>query len=54
MALVITRRKGERIFVGDKIILSVGKIFPDGRVRLVLDAPRDVRIVREEIAGAKK
>ena len=54
MALVITRRPGERVFLGDKITVAVGKIFPDGRVRLVLDAPRDVKIVREEIVGSKK
>jgi len=49
MALVITRRRGEKVHIGDRIVVSVGKIFPDGRIRLVIDAPRDIRVVREEL-----
>jgi len=49
--LVITRRSGQRLFIGDNVEVTVGRIFPDGRVRLCIKAPRSVRVVREEIAS---
>lgn len=48
--LVLTRRDGERIFVGNDIVITIFKIRPD-RVSVGIEAPADVVIVREEIAG---
>ncbi len=47
--LVLTRRAGESILVGDDIRISVVRINVHG-VQLKISAPRDVRIMREEIA----
>ncbi|HLI60880.1 MAG TPA: carbon storage regulator CsrA [Solirubrobacteraceae bacterium] len=46
--LNITRRKGERIVVGDDIFVSVIEV--SGQiVRLGIEAPRSVRVYREEL-----
>jgi carbon storage regulator len=46
--LNITRRRGERIIVGDDIFVSVIEV--SGQiVRLGIDAPRSVRVYREEL-----
>jgi carbon storage regulator len=57
--LVLTRSKGQRIVIGDDVVvtvLSVGRTRctcearNDGvRIQLGIDAPRDVRVVRGEI-----
>ncbi|MFK7856806.1 MAG: carbon storage regulator CsrA [Granulosicoccus sp.] len=46
--LILTRRVDERIFIGDNITLCVLDI-EGNRVRLGLDAPKDVSILREEV-----
>lgn len=46
--LILTRRSNERIFIGDDVVLSVLSI-EGNRVKLGIDAPADVSILREEI-----
>jgi carbon storage regulator len=46
--LRITRRTGERIILGDDVIIEVTEIRGQ-TVRLGIDAPRSVPIYREEI-----
>lgn len=47
--LVISRKPGETVWIGDaRIIVTKSK---DGRVRLVVDAPKDVRVLRGELVG---
>ncbi len=46
--LVLSRKENEGIVIGDGIVVRVIAI-EDGRVRLGIDAPRDVTIHREEI-----
>ena len=46
--LILTRRVDERIFIGDDITLCVLDI-EGNRVRLGLEAPKNVAILREEI-----
>lgn len=46
--LVLTRRSGESIIIGNGIKLTVVNIGP-GRVKLGIEAPPTVRIDREEI-----
>jgi carbon storage regulator len=48
--LVLSRKVGERIHVGDNIVLEIRRI-AGNRVTLALDAPRDVRILRGELDG---
>jgi carbon storage regulator len=51
--LVLSRKVGERIHVGDDIVLEIRRI-AGNRVTLALDAPRNVRILRGELEGAAK
>ncbi len=46
--LILTRRVDERIFIGDNITLCVLDI-EGNRVRLGLDAPKEIAILREEV-----
>jgi carbon storage regulator CsrA len=49
--LVLSRKVGERIHVGDNIVLEIRRI-AGNRVTLALDAPRNVRILRGELESA--
>jgi carbon storage regulator len=46
--LNITRRKGERIVLGDDVFVSVLEVSGQ-TVRLGIEAPRSLRVYREEI-----
>jgi carbon storage regulator len=46
--LVLTRRQGERIHVGDAIVVHVLEICGN-KVRLGFEAPSNVRILRAEL-----
>lgn len=46
--LALTRKVGEKIVIGDNIILTVVDIKGDN-VRLALEAPKEVKIYRGEI-----
>ena len=46
--LVLSRRESERIRLGDSIVLTVVSLTGD-RVRLGIDAPTDVVVLREEL-----
>ena len=46
--LVLSRRESERVRLGDQIVVTVIRVAGD-RVRLGIDAPSDVRILREEL-----
>jgi carbon storage regulator len=46
--LVITRKKGESILIGDDIEVTVVKL-DDGSVKLAINAPRSVTILRKEL-----
>ena len=49
--LVLSRREGERIRLGDSTMITVIQL-TGGRVRLGIDAPSDISIVRDEIRPA--
>lgn len=46
--LVLSRKERERIRLGDSIVLTVVQVSGD-RVRLGVEAPADVLILREEL-----
>ena len=46
--LVLSRKVGERVLVGDKVVITVVRIGPNA-VRLGIEAPKDMNIVREEL-----
>jgi carbon storage regulator len=50
--LVLTRRSGERIVIGDDITITVLKV--NGKVRLGIDAPTTLRVDREEIRDLRE
>ena len=47
--LVLSRKVGERILLGEKIKITVVRV-SGGGVRLGIEAPADVAVVREEVA----
>ena len=51
--LILTRRIGESIMIGDNITIRVLEI-AGKQVRIGIDAPRDVAVDREEIYDRKK
>lgn len=47
--LVVTRKPGQRVFIGNDVVVTVTRILPDGRVRLGIQAPPEVIVAREEL-----
>ncbi len=48
MALVLSRRVGESIHIGDDVVVTVVEI-NKGQVRMVFTAPKSIKIMREEL-----
>ncbi|MBN2477444.1 MAG: carbon storage regulator CsrA [Pirellulales bacterium] len=48
--LVLSRKVGEKILIGDKIAITVVRV-AQGIVRIGVEAPEELPIVREEIKG---
>ena len=46
--LVLSRKLGEKIFIGDDIVVTLVRN-GSGQVRIGIDAPKDVAIVRKEL-----
>lgn len=46
--LVLSRRPGESIVIGNDIVVTVLEVRPD-QIRLGIDAPRSVSVHREEV-----
>lgn len=46
--LVITRKKGESLMIGDDIEITIAKL-DDGSVKLGISAPKEVTILRKEL-----
>jgi carbon storage regulator len=49
--LVLTRKVGEQILIGDDIVITVLDVRGDG-IKIGIDAPRGVRIQRQEVVAA--
>nr|WP_146453032.1 carbon storage regulator [Bythopirellula polymerisocia] len=47
--LVVSRKIGERILIGDEIAVTVIKV-GSGGVRIGIEAPKELPVVREELA----
>ena len=47
--LVLSRKLGEKIIIGDNIVVTVVKI-DRNQIRLGIEAPQEVPVYREEIA----
>lgn len=46
--LIITRKKGESFMIGDNIEIIINKI-EDGSVKIGINAPKDISILRKEL-----
>lgn len=46
--LIITRKKGQSLMIGDDIEITVSKL-DDGSVKLGIQAPKNVTILRKEL-----
>ena len=51
--LVLSRKPGEKILIGDKISITVVRIAP-GIVRIGIEAPDGLPILREELLSGGK
>lgn len=48
--LVLTRKEGEKVRIGDDIVVTVVDI-DRNRIRLGIEAPRDISVNREEVTA---
>lgn len=46
--LVLTRKPGERIVIGDNIVITIVEIKGDN-IRVAIDAPKEIKIYRGEL-----
>ena len=46
--LVLSRKLGEKIFIGDNICITIVNI-DRGKIRLGIEAPKEVQIARSEL-----
>ena len=51
LMLVLTRKVGEKIFIGDDVYITVVDVKGDS-VRIAVEAPREVKVYRGEIYDA--
>ena len=51
--MILSRKAGEQIVVGDTVHVTVLAICRD-RVRLGIEAPREVSIVRDELLASRR
>ncbi len=51
--LVLSRKESERIRLGDSIVITVVRVSGD-KVRLGIEAPSDVLVLREELEPHKQ
>ena len=49
--LILRRRAGETLLIGDNVKLTVMDVY-EGGVRLAIDAPKSVQILRSELLQA--
>ncbi|MFZ9088612.1 MAG: carbon storage regulator [Planctomycetaceae bacterium] len=49
--LVLSRKTNERICIGEDVVITVVRVSPNS-VRIGIEAPRDMAIVRSELADA--
>ncbi|QIB68394.1 carbon storage regulator [Aminipila butyrica] len=49
--LILTRKQGEAFLIGENIEISISEINGD-RVRIAIEAPKEVKILRKELKDA--
>ena len=51
--LILQRKEGQSLTIGDRIVVTVQEI-GQGRVRLSVDAPRDIAVLRTELVEGQR
>ena len=51
--LILQRKEGQSLTIDDRIVVTVQEI-GQGRVRLSVDAPRDIAVLRTELVEAQR
>ncbi len=51
--LILRRRRNESILIGDNIRITILECASDG-VRVAIDAPKQISIIREELSEAEQ
>ena len=51
--LVLTRKLGEQLQIGDNVIVTISSI-NGNTVRIAVEAPRETRILRGELVGGAR
>ena len=46
--LVLSRKINQKIFIGDDIAICVVDVSPDGVVKLGIEAPRSIPVLRDD------
>jgi len=47
--LVLSRRAGEQLHIGDDVVITILETSKDGGIRVGIDAPRHLRVLRGEL-----
>lgn len=50
--LVLSRKIGESILIGEDVVVTVRETH-GGRIRLAVEAPRNVLVLRKELKGSR-
>lgn len=50
--LVLSRKEGESVVIGENISITILSIEPGGQVNIGISAPRDVLVLRSELQKA--
>ena len=49
--LVLTRKLGEKVIIGDNIVVTIVRL-SDNKVRLGFEAPKEINVARSELLNA--
>lgn len=52
--LIVTRKRGESVVINGNIVVTVVEFFGNTKIRLGIDAPKSVKILREELVGSEE
>ena len=52
--LILKRREGESLTIGEQIEITILSVEPNGRVNIGISAPKDVLILRSELQQAPR
>lgn len=51
--LVLSRKPGESVLIGDDIVVTIVQNKSNNQVKVAIDAPRHITVLREELVPTK-